>query len=543
MHNQRLHKHIGFMADILSTWKGVFKLFVLVNLALLSPVSSAEKKSRSLSFPEAKAHYLVEMLKKVYWSKEQDISRFNIGVLGGSKAFVKAFESNYGSENIRGKALHIEQINSDINVNYYHVVYVQPPKLASIHKINLTYPNALIITDGEVSKANRVVSFISGYDNIEVQFNLDHLYERNFSVSNNLLFFAGSKRDLEKQLAVKDNILNSLYAEIKSKEIELDKISKILAKNNKLLREVESKLSNKETQLQQSNNDLIVLQTEKETIYEAISQSQNRLKEQNHIINEKIIKQESVEMQLGYLQENIAYNQVVLNQQLADLETQKAQINQQIGVIDQQRTLLYISAIFLILILVFSFFLWHLNRLRRKSNKALYLLNEQLYETATTDGMTKLYNRRHFVESAQIQIAQLKRTGYDGSVLMMDIDFFKTVNDRYGHAMGDQAIIAVANVFRENLRQHDLLGRLGGEEFSMLIANCPLEKVLEIAERLRAEVEKMDVVFQSNMVNLTISIGVARLSSEDDNIENVLQRADQALYQAKNSGRNKVHLY
>ena len=178
--------------------------------------------------------------------------------------------------------------------------------------------------------------------------------------------------------------------------------------------------------------------------------------------------------------------------------------------------------------------------MQKKANKELSRLNEQLYELATTDSMTQLFNRRHFIESAQRQISQIQRTNVDGAMLMLDIDNFKSVNDTFGHAIGDKAIIKIASILKDNLREYDIVGRVGGEEYAMLLSPCEFDVANKIAKRLIDKVANLEISHQQNSIKLTISIGLTMVKKEDEDIDKALRRADIALYKAKSTGKNKV---
>jgi diguanylate cyclase (GGDEF)-like protein/PAS domain S-box-containing protein len=167
-------------------------------------------------------------------------------------------------------------------------------------------------------------------------------------------------------------------------------------------------------------------------------------------------------------------------------------------------------------------------------------LENELRRLATTDSLTGAFNRRHFMESANSEIARSRRHQHALSVLMFDIDKFKSINDNYGHPVGDEAIRALARNLTEGGRNCDLVGRLGGEEFAMLLPETPLEQAIEVAERLRLAIMDIRIQAGDKIVSYTSSIGVAELAERDRNIEDMLSRADEALYEAKNSGRNRV---
>ena len=162
-----------------------------------------------------------------------------------------------------------------------------------------------------------------------------------------------------------------------------------------------------------------------------------------------------------------------------------------------------------------------------------------LRQLASTDSLTGIYNQRAFLEKAQRRIAIAAQHHWPITVLMIDIDHFKQVNDRFGHAKGDQVICSVADTCSSTLRKYDLVGRFGGEEFAVLLCNTPLDKAHAIAEHLRQTVEQRWSLDQLDPLHVTISIGIAAMQL-DDPIEATLKRADQALYLAKAKGRNRV---
>ncbi len=164
----------------------------------------------------------------------------------------------------------------------------------------------------------------------------------------------------------------------------------------------------------------------------------------------------------------------------------------------------------------------------------------ELWLMATTDVLTGLLNRRSFVSRGNSEVARSRRYGNVYSALMIDVDHFKKVNDTYGHAGGDAVLKALAAKLKPQLRDSDLFGRLGGEEFAVFTPGISIEGATELAERLRREVAAMEVVFEKLAIQFTISVGVATAERGNATLETVLRRADRALYQAKASGRNRV---
>ncbi|MGO8755869.1 MAG: bacteriohemerythrin [Gallionellaceae bacterium] len=168
-------------------------------------------------------------------------------------------------------------------------------------------------------------------------------------------------------------------------------------------------------------------------------------------------------------------------------------------------------------------------------------LEQELARQAKTDVLTGLSNRRHFIELAEQEMAREKRYGKPLAVLMFDLDKFKVINDEYGHQVGDDALRRVGEVCRQTLREIDIIGRLGGEEFAILLPETAEEKAYEVADRLRLNIAGAAIPLEcAGALNITASIGIATLNTTDTNIDKLLNRADKALYEAKRAGRNRV---
>ena len=190
------------------------------------------------------------------------------------------------------------------------------------------------------------------------------------------------------------------------------------------------------------------------------------------------------------------------------------------------------------------FILWSFIDITTEVNyrNQLSKLNEELKELVNKDHMTNLYNRRYFSDMAEQNFKLTKRYNHNLSVIMLDIDKFKNVNDTYGHSTGDDVIIKVSKKLLELARDSDIVSRYGGEEFVILFPQTTLAEAVNIAERIRYEIEKISIQLEDgNKLSVTVSIGASEvLNNLDKSIESSIQRADKALYEAKESGRNKV---
>jgi diguanylate cyclase (GGDEF)-like protein len=167
-------------------------------------------------------------------------------------------------------------------------------------------------------------------------------------------------------------------------------------------------------------------------------------------------------------------------------------------------------------------------------------LFSELSQMARLDALTGVYNRRAFFERAQEELQRSCRYGSEVSVIMLDIDRFKRTNDTYGHPVGDQVLQAVARRCRESLREVDLFGRYGGEEFVALLPQTGREQAAVTAGRLRHEIANTDILTDAGPVHTTISLGVTAFNRNCEILEELLERADQALYRSKRNGRDRV---
>ena len=166
---------------------------------------------------------------------------------------------------------------------------------------------------------------------------------------------------------------------------------------------------------------------------------------------------------------------------------------------------------------------------------------EELRIMANTDALTGVNNRRRFLEIFEDEIRRAKRTGHPLSFMMLDIDRFKTVNDRYGHAVGDQALRHFAGVLQGSFREIDVIGRLGGEEFGVILPDTSAQNAAVVAERLRSIVESREIKAAGNTFYITVSIGAAQMKAGESGYQ-LIARADAAMYAAKQSGRNRVEM-
>lgn len=167
-------------------------------------------------------------------------------------------------------------------------------------------------------------------------------------------------------------------------------------------------------------------------------------------------------------------------------------------------------------------------------------LEGELHRLATTDVLTQSSNRRHFFECAQREFEQARSLGRPLAFLLLDLDDFKQINDRYGHQVGDQVLQQLASCAGSVLRRGDLFGRIGGEEFAAVFPGCEPTLAAQIAERLQREIQRLSFAHEDKAFGITVSQGLTSMGSADRGLDVLYARADAAMYQAKRQGKNRI---
>jgi len=166
--------------------------------------------------------------------------------------------------------------------------------------------------------------------------------------------------------------------------------------------------------------------------------------------------------------------------------------------------------------------------------------HEEIYRLTTIDGLTQIYNKRYFLETLEREISRAHRYRRELTLMMMDIDHFKKINDTYGHLAGDYVLKQLASVIKARIRREDTMSRYGGEEFALVLPEVDQINAGQTAEKIRKLVEKTVFKFEDTKIPVTVSMGVSALDPETKDPNDFIKRADEKLYQAKNQGRNQV---
>ena len=175
-----------------------------------------------------------------------------------------------------------------------------------------------------------------------------------------------------------------------------------------------------------------------------------------------------------------------------------------------------------------------------EGNHVEQLYFEEIYRTMIYDGLTGVFNRRYLTDFLEREFARAQRYERNLSVIFIDLDDFKSINDTYGHLAGDVVLRAVAQTCSDRIRREEVFGRFGGDEFVVIIPESSNDSVLQFAEILRERVGKLEVEFDNQHITATISIGVSGIDRDMDTYEDLIHRADKGLFEAKRAGRNRV---
>lgn len=202
-----------------------------------------------------------------------------------------------------------------------------------------------------------------------------------------------------------------------------------------------------------------------------------------------------------------------------------------------------ILTVYLVFNLLFYLVSQQLYHLRWKHYCAMvqqYDLARRLSQMASTDELTGIYNRREILNLGERELDRFKRYGRVFTLVMLDIDYFKQINDTYGHLIGDQVLVGFADYIKRNIRIQDMFGRIGGEEFLLILPETRIEDAVKSINRLEVGTGTLKIPIKEQTLELTVSMGITECLPHDETIEDLIYRADEGLYKAKAEGRNRV---
>lgn len=346
-----------------------------------------------------------------------------------------------------------------------------------------------------------------------------YLLEQDIAQANHYLSLSSQYFDKLEDVA---NIANHLYiqAAIELAQNLTDQAAKTLAKAQLLSEQIPIensitsllKLANLQTELAVQQNDYRLAYKYQQDFIALNEQHYNKVREiarSRHKV-EFDIKQVKLEKQL--LKKDKELNEFSLQ----EIKQQQA----------LQNTIMFSVLLLFLLLLLFS---WRQYRLKRKFSVL-----------ANTDFLTGVANRRKIMDFAESQWLELKSDNHNFCLIIFDLDHFKSINDEFGHPAGDLILKSITETAQRAIREHDILGRIGGEEFLVVLNNTPLVEATEIAYRIKSDIEKTPINDGENVIKITASFGVAQKRAQLHSFKDLLKNADKALYAAKERGRNRV---
>ncbi|HCX64568.1 MAG TPA: hypothetical protein DHN33_05105, partial [Eubacteriaceae bacterium] len=183
---------------------------------------------------------------------------------------------------------------------------------------------------------------------------------------------------------------------------------------------------------------------------------------------------------------------------------------------------------------------FHQQELIKQQQAVLVEKNIQLMRQAHFDSLTGLCNRRHFVDKAETEIKRIQSCRESCCLLVLDIDDFKHINDMHGHPAGDSVLKKLSDLLIHQFRKTDWVGRMGGEEFAVILSGAEFEEAKKVADKVRRQIEQTVFEIEDKKIKITVSVGIAPINEETENFDDVYKKADQALYHAKEYGKNQV---
>lgn len=494
--------------------------------------------SKDMKEEQIKVVYTYNFMKNITWQNETKIDKYRLLVVSKNKTLENMFLMLAARKQLKNKNLEVLIYDEKEEYKNIHAIYIDENFLEIYEKLFFKYEkeNTLFISDNFKDKKQVMINLLKEETKVTFEINKANILNRSLEISSNLILLGGTEIDVAKlykssQDALKEQkeTINSLNQKIENKNLEL--INKVKAINEqksiintqtKNIKNYEQKLSTQEELLQKQTKLLEEQKIQLEEIYKNIEFQKEKLSNAVLDVNEK----EKIVESLINLQKE---KQQEFEETKKDLEFLNLQIQEQKknlllkeNVISNQKNIITIMGLLSMIIIILG-----LNGIRQ---------NRLLKSLSQIDTLSGLYNRRFMNQRIEEEISKYKRYKTPFSILLVDVDFFKKINDNYGHDKGDLVIKKISTLMQQNTRDTDINARWGGEEFLILVPNSNLEGALTLANNLKQIIEKTNFETKEK---ITVSIGVSTFN-ENLNQEELLKLADNALYKAKNNGRNKV---
>lgn len=486
--------------------------------------------SNEIREEQIKVAYTYKFLQNIYWEKEENLKKYRVLIVSKNETLKNMFKMLGARKSLKGKNIEILFYKENIFLPNIQAIFIDHDSNSSFEELFFRYENenTLLISDSYENKKQVMINLLHKSAKIDFEINKANILNRNLNLSSNIILLGGSEIDVAKLYKSsqdelkkqKDTILSlNQNIELKNKEIEL-KEAEIAIQQNKINTQ-NSSIKSKENLIKKQELDLELKKKQLDNIFKNIELEKEKLKLasiETKLKEEQIQKLESAQKNQ---EETMLKTKKELDELFIKIDEQRNSILIHEKTIELQRLSMTVVSILLTIILFLG-----INGIRQ---------NRKLKNLSEIDPLSKLYNRRFSSNILNIEIKKFNRYKTPFSVILIDIDFFKKINDTFGHDKGDFVIKEISKIFTKNSRDSDICSRWGGEEFLIVASNTDLDKAFLFAENIRKSVENHD--FNLNQ-KVTVSIGIATIK-ENQNQRELLKIADEALYKAKSSGRNR----
>lgn len=487
---------------------------------------------------QIKVAYVYNFLKNTSWQDENKIEKYRLLIASQNETLKNMFFMLGSRKQLKDKNIEILIYDEKKSYENVQAIYIDNSYSLIYEKLFFKYDkkNTLFISDEYADKKQVMINLLKNETKITFEINKANILNRFLEISPDLILLGGTQIDVAKlykssQDALKEQkeTIDSLNQRIKDKNIELiSKITSIeeqkiiISNQTKNIKNYEEKLTIQTQLLEKQSKQLDEQKKQLDEIYKNIESQKEKLsnavlnvKEKEEVVESLVNLQKKKEQEFEKAKKDLEF----LNSQIQE---QKNNLLLKEDIISEQKNAMGILAALFIIILILG-----INGIRQ---------NRLLKNLSQTDSLSGLYNRRFMNQKLEEEISKYKRYKTPFSLLLIDIDYFKKINDTYGHDKGDLIIKQISSLIQQNIRNTDISARWGGEEFLILAPNSDLNGALKLANNLKELIENAQFEVKQK---ITISAGVS-VFEENLNQEKLLKLADNALYKAKGSGRNRV---
>ena len=509
--------------------------YLLTFLFIVNTLFADELKEEQI-----KVAYVYNFMKNITWQNEQKLEKYRLLVASKNATLNNMFSMLASRKQLKDKNLEILIYDEKKSYKNIQAIYIDETFSNIYEKLFFEYEkeNTLFISDNYIDKKQVMINLVEHETKISFEINKANILNQTLEISPNLILLGGTEIDVAKlykssQDALKEQkeTINSLNQKIEAKNSELNfKINSIeeqkviIANQTKNIKTYEERLNTQTKLLEKQTLEIEVQKKQLNEIQTSIESEKNKLsnaitnvKEKEKIVESLINLQKDKQFEFEKAKKDLD----ILNSQI---EEQKNNLLLKEDTISNQKNIISALIILTIIVIVLG-----LNGLR---------LNRLLKDLSQTDALSGLYNRRYMNKRLEEEIMKHQRYGTAFSVLLLDIDYFKKINDTFGHDKGDLVIKKISSLIQKNIRNTDICARWGGEEFLILASNSDLSGAVKLANNLKDLIENSD--FEINN-KVTVSIGVSSMNKHLEE-ESLLKLVDNALYKAKEKGRNRVEI-